>query len=158
MKYMTFPSPLGAIVVSTDYGSLTGVYFMGQKYFETIPKDWIEDDKNTLLESARTQINEYLEGKRQDFDLPLEVEGTPFQKKVWNEVAKIPYGTTVTYSKIAKNIGQPTAIRAVGTAIGRNPVCLIVPCHRVVGAQGALSGYAGGIERKEELLALEALE
>jgi methylated-DNA-[protein]-cysteine S-methyltransferase len=108
-----------------------------------------------LLKNAVKQLEEYFQGKRRDFDLPLEPEGTPFQKTVWSALQKIPFGETRTYQEIAKEIGNPKAARAVGGADNRNPLMIIVPCHRVIGANGSLVGYAGGLDIKRFLLELE---
>ncbi len=108
-----------------------------------------------IFNETQKQLEQYLLGKRQIFDLPVNVQGTDFQKKVWQELSKIPYGKTVSYSDIAKKINNDKAVRAVGTANGRNPISLIVPCHRVIAADGTLGGYAGGLEIKEKLLHLE---
>lgn len=108
-----------------------------------------------MLDKAQKQIEEYFAGKRRVFDLPLEFEGTDFQKKVWKELCKIPYGKTCSYKDIATAVGDPKACRAVGTANGRNPICVIVPCHRVINAGGKLGGYTGGLWIKEKLLSLE---
>ena len=115
--------------------------------------------KNTahpLLIKAKKQLQEYFNGKRTQFTLPIEFEGTAFQQKVWDALLSIPYGKTVSYSDIAKKIKKPSASRAVGMAIGRNPLSIIVPCHRVIGANGTLTGYAGGLPNKAFLLELES--
>ena len=103
----------------------------------------------------RAQLAEYFAGQRQQFDVPFKRSGTPFQQRVWQELVRIPFGTTITYAQLAQRIGQPTAARAVGHANGRNPISIIVPCHRVIGADGKLTGYAGGIDNKQWLLAWE---
>lgn len=108
-----------------------------------------------VLDKTKMQIEQYLSGQRRVFDLPIDVQGTDFQKRVWRELSQIPYGKTLSYSDIAKKIKNDKAVRAVGTANGRNPICLIVPCHRVIAADGTLGGYAGGLEIKEKLLQLE---
>jgi methylated-DNA-[protein]-cysteine S-methyltransferase len=105
--------------------------------------------------SAATQLEQYFAGERTDFDVDLELDGTPFERRVWEEVRAIPYGETATYAEIARRVGRPSACRAVGRANGRNPIAVIVPCHRVVGSDGSLTGYAGGIEMKRALLDLE---
>jgi O-6-methylguanine DNA methyltransferase len=110
------------------------------------------------LQKAERQIHDYLRGRRRDFDLPLDIEGTAFQKKVWALLRRIPYGKTRSYKEIAGALGVPKASRAVGAAIGRNPLCLIVPCHRVIGADGGLCGYVGGLPVKRRLLSLEGLD
>jgi O-6-methylguanine DNA methyltransferase len=121
-------------------------------------KTEIIDDENThswISDAAYMQIREYLDGKRKVFDFPIELQGTVFQKKVWNVLRGIPFGETRTYAQIAAAIGNPKAARAVGLANGRNPVCIVVPCHRVIGANGKLIGYAGGLDMKKALLELE---
>ena len=110
-----------------------------------------------LLERGRAELEEYFQGKRQEFDLPLAPNGTPFQQKVWSELAKVPYGTVVTYGELAARVGSPKACRAVGQANHNNPLPIFLPCHRVVGAKGALTGYAGGLELKQWLLRLEGV-
>ena len=109
----------------------------------------------TPFAAVREQLAEYFAGKRQQFDVPLKLAGTPFQQRVWQELVRIPFGTTITYAQLAQRIGKPTASRAVGHANGRNPISIIVPCHRVIGADGKLTGYAGGVDKKQWLLAWE---
>jgi O-6-methylguanine DNA methyltransferase len=111
--------------------------------------------EHPLLERLRAQLAEYFEGRRREFDLPLRFSGTPFQERVWNELLKIPYGEVRSYLQIARDLGDAKAVRAVGGANGSNPISILVPCHRVIGADGSTVGYGGGIERKEWLLALE---
>ncbi|MEW9677625.1 methylated-DNA--[protein]-cysteine S-methyltransferase [Lentibacillus sp. L22] len=126
-------------------------------------KNWIDKKRSgaTLIENVEkirpymVQLEEYLKGKRKNFDIPIDVKGTPFQEMIWNELQRIPYGETASYSDIANNIGTPTAARAVGTAIGANPVLIVVPCHRVVAKNGNLTGFRGGLPMKEKLLILE---
>lgn len=108
-----------------------------------------------LLSMVKAQLNEYFSGTRQSFNLPYKLEGTPFQLSVWQELAKIPYGATTTYKEIAQRINHPKAYRAVGMANNKNPLCLIIPCHRIIGSDGSLTGYAGGLELKKFLLSLE---
>ena len=105
--------------------------------------------------AVREQLAEYFAGERQQFDVPLKLAGTPFQQRVWQELVRIPFGTTITYAQLAQRVGKPTASRAVGHANGRNPISIIVPCHRVIGANGKLTGYAGGVEKKQWLLEWE---
>lgn len=114
-----------------------------------------DDPVIQMLTQAVQELNEYFDGYRKKFDVPLDVNGTDFQKLVWKALSKIPYGKTYSYSEIAHQIGKDKAVRAVGTANGRNPICIIVPCHRVIAADGTLGGYSGGIEIKEQLLQLE---
>jgi len=113
-------------------------------------------DGNPILARAEIQLREYFSGKRTVFDIPLAPEGTEFRKLVWQQLAKIPYGQTISYGEQARRLGRPSAARAVGAANGKNPIGIIIPCHRVIGATGSLTGFAGGIESKRKLLALEA--
>jgi methylated-DNA-[protein]-cysteine S-methyltransferase len=115
--------------------------------------DWRRDD--APFDAVRRQLEEYFAGRRQDFDVPLRMAGTTFQQLVWKALVRIPFGTTITYAQLAGRIGRPSAARAVGHANSRNPISIIVPCHRVIGADGALAGYAGGLEKKRRLLDLE---
>ena len=121
----------------------------------SIPDDVTHTSDHPVLRSTRAQLEEYLDGKRTVFDLPLDLHGTEFQKMAWLALASIPYGTTTTYGVQAKRIGRPRAFRAIGAANGRNPISIILPCHRVIGAGGDLVGYGGGIETKRQLLAFE---
>ncbi len=121
--------------------------------------DGAAERTQALCERVVVQLSEYFDGSRTEFDLPLDLEGTPFQESVWTALSTIPYGETVTYATQADRIGRPSAVRAVGAANGRNPVPIVLPCHRVIGASGSLTGYAGGLDRKRRLLELEgALE
>jgi methylated-DNA-[protein]-cysteine S-methyltransferase len=154
-RYAYTESPLGRMLMTADERALTGLYFVGQKY-EAIPAlDWIEDPDHPVLEQARTQLAEYFAGHRTRFDLRLAPSGTPFQRGVWRALELIPSGTTTSYGELARSLGAPESVRAVGAAVGRNPISIVVPCHRVVGSTGSLTGYAGGLERKRALLALE---
>lgn len=154
MYYTEHPSPLGTLVLAaTDIG-ISGLYFEQHKYFKGIA-GWQRDDRHPLLRTAARQLDEYFAGQRSAFDIALDVSGTPFQRAVWDALRTLPFGSTTSYQAIAQSLGNPQAIRAAGTAIGRNPVSIIVPCHRVLGATGALSGFAGGLERKRYLLAHE---
>ena len=154
-RYAYIESPLGRILMVADEHALTGVYFVGQKY-EAIPQtDWLADARHPVLERASQQLVEYFAGERTEFDLPLAPSGTPFQRGVWRALELIPSGTTTSYGALARSIGAVDGVRAVGAAVGRNPISIVIPCHRVVGSTGALTGYAGGLERKRALLALE---
>jgi methylated-DNA-[protein]-cysteine S-methyltransferase len=146
--------PLGPMLLARTEQGLAGAWFLGQKDH---PGELGAPDRpgDTLLRVAATQLASYFTGQRRQFDLPLDLLGTPFQRAVWQALLAIPCGTTVSYGDVARAIGQAHAVRAVGAAVGRNPVCIIVPCHRVIGSDGALTGYAAGIERKRALLALE---
>jgi methylated-DNA-[protein]-cysteine S-methyltransferase len=116
----------------------------------------VEDVEHPILCLAEQQLGEYFAGARKSFDLPLDFAGTPFQKKVWSELLNIPFGQTRTYGQIANSIGKPRAFRAVGAANGKNPISIVAPCHRVIGKDGSLTGFAGGLEAKECLLGIEA--
>ena len=151
--YTILRTPLGALCIAGTVQGLTHVEFQdGERPVRPEP-DWQEDQGN--LDEARKQLQEYFEGRRQRFTLPVAPGGTPFQQRVWRELQAIPWGTTTTYREIAEQLGQPAAVRAVGHANGRNPVAIVIPCHRVVGANGRLTGYAGGIAVKRRLLQLE---
>jgi methylated-DNA-[protein]-cysteine S-methyltransferase len=154
--YTYTASPLGRILLTCDGSSLTGLYLAGQKYEPQPENDWTRDDPLPLFVATAAQLAEYFAGSRTRFDLPLAPTGTPFQQQVWRRLEAIPYGTLISYGTIARELGKPKATRAVGAAVGRNPISIIIPCHRVVGSNGTLTGYAGGIERKEALLRLEA--
>ncbi|MBL8014369.1 MAG: methylated-DNA--[protein]-cysteine S-methyltransferase [Candidatus Omnitrophica bacterium] len=110
-----------------------------------------------ILKSASDQLKQYFKGERQDFDIPLDLDGTDFQKRVWKELSRIPFGKTVSYADIAKKIRNPKAVRAVGNANGKNPVCIVVPCHRVIASDGGIGGYSGGLPVKRSLLKLEGV-
>ena len=149
-----YPSPLGEILLASDGGALTGLWFVGQRFFPAavpVPGDiavW-----PVFIEAARW-LDLYFAGARPDFPPALAPEGTPFQRSVWALLGAIPYGATATYGELAARLGS--SARAVGGAVGRNPISLLIPCHRVLGAKGSLTGYAGGLDRKARLLALEA--
>lgn len=146
-------SPIGKLALIADDDVLRGVYFEQSRHGG--PPEGAVRGTNQVIERTRKQLDAYFAGKRTDFDLPLGAEGTAFQKKVWRALTRIPYGATRSYGEIAQAIGAPSASRAVGAANGRNPIPVIVPCHRVIGASGALTGFGGGMERKRFLLALE---
>jgi methylated-DNA-[protein]-cysteine S-methyltransferase len=145
-------SPVGEILLESDGEALT-VVSMGPY---RRPAGEPDDGSTKVLVEARRQLDAYFAGELTEFDLPLNPAGTPFQRSVWEQLARIPYASTTSYGAIAAAIGRPTAARAVGMANGRNPIGIIVPCHRVIGSGGALIGYAGGLDRKRTLLAMEA--
>jgi methylated-DNA-[protein]-cysteine S-methyltransferase len=151
-----FDSPLGPLLLTADGTHLTGL-FMGASGKAPSTADWREDATAEPLAATRRQLSEYFAGSRRTFDLPLRLEGTAFQQRVWHELTEIPYGETWSYGQLAARIGKPSASRAVGLANGRNPISILVPCHRVIGADGSLTGYGGGLERKQWLLAHEGL-
>ena len=138
---------IGRLWLARDEAGLTEIGFKGTGHARST---------DPLLLEATEQLHAYFAGKREHFDLPLSLHGTDFQRRVWAAVASIPYGTTTTYGALADALGRPTAWRAVGAANGRNPLPIVIPCHRVVGVSGTLTGYGGGLERKRALLALEA--
>src|SRR2546423_6468120 len=141
-----FSSTVGPLTLEGDERVLTRVGFGDA----TVPQG-----DAAAVSAAAIQLEQYFAGERTEFDLDVELDGTPFERRVWDEVRAIPYGQTATYAEIARRIGRPSACRAVGRANGRNPVALIVPCHRMIGSDGSLTGYAGGIEMKRALLELE---
>ncbi len=147
MQRRTIDSPIGRICLCEQDGCLTGLKFCEDESFS---------DEGGVLDRAQRQLAEYFCGARKEFDLPILLEGTPFQKMVWDALREIPYGETVAYGEIARRIGRPRASRAVGMANHAKPISVIVPCHRVIGANGSLTGYGGGIERKRALLELES--
>ncbi len=155
-KYTRFNSPLGDVVVQANEKGITGVWFETNT---TQPQELgVHDDFDYLLQKAVAQLKEYFSGQRNHFDLPISTSGTDFQNKVWQALTTIPFGETWSYQDLADAIGSPKAVRAVGAANGKNPVSVIVPCHRVIGKNGKLTGYAGGVERKKHLLELEGIE
>jgi len=147
-------SPIGELLLTGDGESVTGIWMQSHRSEWRRTKAWRRDD--AALASTRVQLSEYFAGERSEFDLPLAAEGTAFQRKVWTALCTIPYGETLSYGELARRIGQPSAARAVGLANGSNPLPIVVPCHRVIGADGSLTGFGGGIERKRWLLAHEA--
>jgi methylated-DNA-[protein]-cysteine S-methyltransferase len=152
--HTTIASPLGELILVAEDGTLTGVYFPGH---------WTGPDPATFgersehrLEQVEDQLAEYFAGQRTSFELPTAATGSPFQRQVWELIDRIPYGQTTTYGQLAGELGDPALARRVGNAVGHNPLSVIVPCHRVVGKDGKLTGYAGGLQRKRFLLDLEA--
>jgi methylated-DNA-[protein]-cysteine S-methyltransferase len=152
--FTQMPSPIGLLTLTSDGHALTSVLFEDDDSARRPPDGWARDDG--ALREPRRQLEEYFAGKRAAFDLPLAMHGTPFQMRVWSALRGIPFGATASYGEIARRIGSPGASRAVGGANHRNPIAIIVPCHRVIGANGSLTGYGGGEARKRKLLALES--
>ncbi len=146
-------SPLGPLLLTMDRGQLTNVCMFGQKRVAKISPESISD--RGPFDLVIKQFDEYFSGDRREFNIPLRLDGTSFQISVWNELRKIPFGTTTTYGEIASRIRNPKAMRAVGLANGRNPIPIIVPCHRVIGSNGTLTGFGGGLDNKTRLLDLE---
>lgn len=144
-------SPLGPLTLHSNGAALTGLEFEGHKH----PLRPSPRGSDHVLDLARRELDAYFAGRLKRFTAPVAAQGTPFQRRVWQALVAIPYGETRSYGALAAAIGKPSAARAVGLANGRNPISIIVPCHRVIGASGALTGYAGGMERKQRLLELE---
>jgi methylated-DNA-[protein]-cysteine S-methyltransferase len=153
MQYTTIDSPLGKLLLLGDDQALQGLYMQDGRKPTAIGEGWQRSARP--FATVTEQLREYFDGRRVTFDVPLLMHGTPFEQRVWRALREIPYGETVSYGEIARRIGQPAGARAVGLANGRNPIAVVVPCHRVVGANGTLTGYGGGLERKRILLELE---
>lgn len=150
-----YDSPLGEMLLAATDRGLCGVWFVGQRHGPDTT-GWREDPAHPVLEEAVAQLRAYFAGERQGFTLPLDLRhGTAFQQSVWHALLAIPSGGTTSYAELGRRLGRPQAARAVGAAVGRNPVSIVVPCHRVLGTGGSLTGYAGGLERKTALLQLE---
>ena len=148
-------SPLGTIVLAATDTALIGLWFDGQRH-QPDPSAWPLVQHHPVLDAAMAQLQQYFAGERQQFGLPLDLSaGTPFQQQVWAQLQTIASGGTVSYGQLSQRLNNPKAVRAVGAAVGRNPISIVVPCHRVLGANGALTGYAGGLDRKTALLQLE---
>lgn len=154
MRYSYVESPLGTLLITGDEAGVAGLWLPTGKNVKQPHPEWTRDD--AIFEAARTQLADYFAGTRTEFDLPLNPAGTVFQARCWAALREIPFGETASYGDQAARIGQPTASRAVGLANGQNPISIIVPCHRVVGANGSLTGYGGGLDAKRWLLAHEA--
>jgi methylated-DNA-[protein]-cysteine S-methyltransferase len=146
----TMESPVGTLTLTAVDGRLTGLHMDGQRHAPASSPEWERDDDG--LVDVVEQLDGYFAGSRSTFDVPLALEGTEFQRRVWSGLLEIPYGETMSYGELAARVGSPGASRAVGLANGRNPVAIIVPCHRVIGANGTLTGYGGGLDRKVWLL------
>ena len=153
MKYTTMDSPLGGLLLLGDGETLYGLHMQAGRHPIRIQASWIRDDE--AFADIREQLEEYFAGRRDSFDVKMHMEGTAFQRTVWHELTQIPYGQTISYGELAKRIGRPDRARAVGTANGQNPIAVIVPCHRVIGSNGKLVGYGGGLDNKRRLLELE---
>lgn len=154
--YRKTETPLGPVILTTDGEALTGLYFEGQKHFSGIHSDWHESARNPILDTTCRQLAEYFSGYRADFHLPVAPQGTGFQRAVWQTLQTVGFGERLSYSDLARKAGRPQAVRAVGAAVGRNPISVLIPCHRIVGKDGRLTGYAGGLARKAALLKLES--
>jgi methylated-DNA-[protein]-cysteine S-methyltransferase len=152
-RYTAIESPVGVLTAVADADGLCGLFMEGAAHRP--PPESFGERADVGFERLRTELDEYFAGERQEFSVALSATGTPFQRRVWALLGGIPSGRTRTYGDLARELGDPGAVRAVGGANARNPVCIVVPCHRVVGADGSLTGFAGGVERKLRLLALE---
>lgn len=156
LSFMEMASPVGLLKLVAHDTALVAVLWENEDPKRVRLAELVEDKKHSILLETQKQLNEYFSGQRQVFDLPLDFEGTEFQQKVWQALLTIPFGETRSYKQIAEQLGNVKAVRAVGAANGKNPISIIAPCHRVVGANGKLVGFAGGLENKEILLKLES--
>jgi methylated-DNA-[protein]-cysteine S-methyltransferase len=155
MNYCYLDTPIGPLLIAGDAESISTIRFPKKGKAQRPEPSWIESRTGPVSEAAR-QLQEYFAGRRTEFDLPLAPEGTAFQRSVWRRLQEIPYGATISYGELAKRIGNPKASRAVGAANGCNPIPIVIPCHRVIGANGTLTGFGGGLPIKEALLNLES--
>jgi methylated-DNA-[protein]-cysteine S-methyltransferase len=155
--YDYYQSPRGRMLLVADDKALTGVYFTGQKYQPRIEEGWTRDAQHVPLRRAKRELSEYFNGTRTSFTVEIAPRGTPFQRAVWKAIAGVGFGQTIAYAELARRVGRPGSARAAGAATGRNPIGIIVPCHRIVGSNGALTGYAGGLAKKRALLAMEGI-
>lgn len=158
VHYFDMASPVGMLRLIADDEGLREIWFEREDRPEEVRPDWVKASAErlpTTLAAARQQLQEYFAGERQHFELPLHPLGTPFQLGVWQQLRLIPYGTTISYGELARRVGNANASRAVGAANGRNPLSIVVPCHRVIGSNGSLTGFSGGLPIKQKLLALE---
>lgn len=153
--YSTMQSPIGRLLLVCDGSTLVGLYTENDRRFEELENNLTQDDSASPFPEARKQLSEYFAGVRKDFSIPMSMNGTDFQKSVWRELCKISFGQTISYAELAERLGKENAARAVGNANGKNPISILVPCHRVIGQNGSLTGYAGGIECKKQLLSHE---
>jgi len=154
--YTIMDSPVGDIILIADNENICSIYWPNQEPDKKKFPNLERKDGSKVLKAAVKQLNQYFEGKRPVFDIPIKMDGTEFQRNVWDALSSIKFGETVSYRDIANKVGNPKAVRAVGAAIGKNPISIIVPCHRVIGADGKLTGFAGGLGTKEFLLDLES--
>ncbi len=154
--FCRIPSPIDDLIAVTDGRALTGLYMSEHKGEDPVKIGWKEDASHPILALVAQQLDSYFAGDLKEFSVPLAGVGTEFQQQVWQALRQIPYGSTLSYGELAKKLGNPDATRAVGLANGKNPISIIVPCHRVIGADGSLTGFGGGVGRKRYLLDLEA--
>lgn len=155
-RWMAHETPLGTMILAAVPKGLSGAWFVGQAHFDGPHDEWREDVDDALLADAAMQLDAWFAGRLREFELPLAPTGTKFQHAVWQAISRLGFAQTWSYGTLATAMGKPNAARAVGAATGRNPLSIIVPCHRLLGRAGAMTGYAGGVDRKRALLALEA--
>jgi methylated-DNA-[protein]-cysteine S-methyltransferase len=159
MRYYDYcETPFGRMLLVSSEAGLSGAHFVGQKHYPKLDGAWVRDPDAAAARQARRELQEYFAGKRKRFEVPLAARGTPFQRAVWRAIAQVGFGETITYAELARRAGYPGSARAAGAATGRNPLGVIVPCHRIVGSDGSLTGYAGGLPLKKALLDLERKE
>ena len=154
--YVLHPCPVGELLLVANQDAITDVHITQGRYVPTLQSHWTAARNHPVLNQAQRELDAYFDGHLQRFTVAVDPAGTPFQKSAWTALMRIPFGATRTYAQQAAAIGRPTATRAVGAANGKNPICIIVPCHRVIGANGSMTGFAGGLDAKRALLALEA--
>jgi methylated-DNA-[protein]-cysteine S-methyltransferase len=152
-QFAIMNTPIGPLLIAENLSGVSAIIFNADAF--SIPDSWIQVE--SLSSEVMKQLQQYFSGERYEFDLPLAPEGTSFQLEVWRALEKIPYGETISYLDLAKQIGKPAAVRAVGAANGANPLPIVIPCHRVIGHNGKLTGYGGGLEKKQYLLSMESL-
>jgi len=156
LYYDLYDGPHGPMLLVAGEEGVAGIYFDGQKYLPRVQPDWRRDGRHAPLFRVKRELAEYFGGERKRFEVALTPHGTPYQQSVWNAISTVDFGRTITYGELAVRAGSPGNARAAGAATGRNPIAIIVPCHRIVGADGDLTGYAGGLDRKRALLAFES--
>ena len=155
-SYSILKSTVGDLLLVADETHLIGIYFSGEKHAPAT-RDWKRNPDHTVLKQTARELDEYFHGTRTTFSVPLRYDGTKFQQEIWRQISQISFGKTISYTELAKRAGAPSAPRAAGTATGQNPLSIIIPCHRVVGRNGGLRGYAGGLDRKRHLLEVEKI-
>jgi methylated-DNA-[protein]-cysteine S-methyltransferase len=157
-SYSILKTTVGNLILVANEAALIGIYFEGFDHIPAERKKWTLDPRHPVLQKAEKQLTEYFHGKRSEFSIPLGFKGTPFQERVWKQIARIPFGKTISYSDLARKAGSPKAIRAAGTNTGKNPLAIVIPCHRVLTISGTIGGFAGGLKWKRHLLGIEKIE
>jgi methylated-DNA-[protein]-cysteine S-methyltransferase len=155
--FIHFDTPMSTMLAIATDDAITDLHIVSGKYVPQIADDWVDSPKLPVFLQLRQELGEYFAGKRRSFNVKLAPEGTEFQRAAWKALTQIPFGQTRSYGEQAAAIGKPKAVRAIGAANGRNPIGIVIPCHRVIGANGTLTGYAGGLDKKEFLLKLEGI-